>query len=66
VTKLRENIDKVKLRMKSNSDEIDDYVTFLKDLKGDKYNSKLIQSENYKILNRIFLELKSQKNVSPE
>ena len=52
--------------MESNSDEIDDYVTFLKDLKGDKYNSKLIQSENYKTLNRIFLELKSQKNVSPE
>lgn len=51
--------------MEENSDEIDDYSNFLKDLKSDKENNKLIQSDNYKTLNRIFLELKSQKTVSP-
>ena len=65
MTKLKENIDKVKVRMEENSDDIDDYSNFLKDLKSDKDNNKLIQSENYKTLNRIFLELKSQKTVSP-
>ena len=62
---MNENINKVIEQTKSNNDEINEYNRFLKNLENDEEAKSLIQSENYKKLKRIFLEMKTEHTSSP-